>query len=47
VEHLGVLRPAWVYRNDRQIKEVSYRQRDARETFYTVRIRRLPTPTEP
>lgn len=44
LEHLGDLRQVWVYRNDRQIKEVSYRQREAPDAYYTVRIRELPYP---
>jgi hypothetical protein len=32
LEHLGELRHVWAYRNDRQIKEVSYRQREASDT---------------
>jgi hypothetical protein len=46
LEHLGELRHVWVYRNDRQIKEVSYRQREASETYYTVRIRELSNSPE-
>jgi hypothetical protein len=46
LEHLGELRDVWVYRNDRQIKEVSYRQREASDTSYTVRIRELSNPAE-
>jgi hypothetical protein len=45
LEHLGDLRQVWVYRNDRQIKEVSYRQLEAPDAFYTVRIRELSSPT--
>lgn len=41
LEHLGDLREVWAYRNDRQIKEVSYRQVEAPATSYTVRIREL------
>ena len=41
LDHLGELRYVWVYRNDRQIKEVSYRQLDASAASYTVRIREL------
>jgi hypothetical protein len=44
LEHLGELRQVWVYRNDRQIKEVSYRQLEAPDAFYTVRIRALSSP---
>ena len=41
LEHLGELGQVWVYRNDRQIKQVSYRQLAAPEAFYTVRIRKV------
>jgi hypothetical protein len=41
LDHLGELRHVSVYRNDRQIKEVSYRQLEAPDAFYTVRIREL------
>jgi hypothetical protein len=41
LDHLGHLRDVWVYRNDRQIKEVSYRQLEAPDAFDTVRIREL------
>jgi hypothetical protein len=44
LEHLGEVRHVWVYRNDRQIKEVSYRQLEASDAYYTVRIRELSTP---
>jgi hypothetical protein len=43
LDHLGKLRDVWVYRNDRQIK-VSYRQLDASDASYTVRIRELSNP---
>jgi len=44
LDHLGELRHVWVYRNDRQIKEVSYRQLEASDASYTVRIRELSNP---
>jgi hypothetical protein len=44
LEHLGELRHVWVYRNHRQIKEVSYRQLEASDASYTVRIREFSTP---
>jgi hypothetical protein len=44
LDHLGELRHVWVYRNDRQIKEVSYRQLEATDASYTVRIRELSNP---
>lgn len=44
LEHLGELRQVWVYRNDRQIKEIAYRQLEAPDAFYTVRIRELSSP---
>jgi hypothetical protein len=44
--HLGELRHTWVYRNDRQIKQVSYRQLESADASYTVRIRELSTTPE-
>jgi hypothetical protein len=44
LEHLGELRHVWVYRNDRQIKEVTYRHLEAPDAFYTVRICELSNP---
>jgi len=44
LDHLGELGHVWVYRNDRQIKEVSYRQLQAPDAYYAVRIRELPNP---
>ena len=44
LEHLGELRHVWVYWNDRQIKEVSYRQLEASGAYYTVRVRELSNP---
>jgi hypothetical protein len=44
LDHLGELAQVWVYRNDRQIKQVSYRQLEASEAFYTVRIREVSNP---
>jgi hypothetical protein len=45
VEHLGNLVDVWLYRNDRQLKQVSYRE-EAREPAghgYRVTVRRLPS----
>jgi hypothetical protein len=44
LDHLRELRHVWVYRNDRLIKEVSYRQLETSDAFYTVRIRELSNP---
>lgn len=45
VEHLGDLVDVWLYRNDRQIKQVSYREeaRDPAGHGYRVTVRRLPS----
>jgi hypothetical protein len=45
LDHLDELRHVWVYRNDRQIKEVSYRQLEASDVYYTVRIREFSNPS--
>jgi hypothetical protein len=41
LEHLADLAAVSLYANDRQIKQVSYRQEDASEARYVVRIREL------
>jgi hypothetical protein len=41
LEHLGPLRTVALYQNDRQIKEVHYKQVDANSGRYRVRIFRL------
>jgi hypothetical protein len=41
LEHLGELAAVWLYRNDRQIKQLSYRETAATEARYTVTVRRL------
>lgn len=41
LEHLGDLADVWVYANDRQIKEATYREMEAEEVSYTVTIREL------
>jgi hypothetical protein len=38
---LGDLAAVWLYSNDRQIKQVSYRQVQDPEAKYTVTVRRL------
>jgi hypothetical protein len=45
VEHLGNLVDVWLYRNDRQIKQVSYREEvhDPAGYGYRVTVRRLPS----
>lgn len=42
LDHLGDLAGVWLYGNDRQIKEVTYREVEADEAGYTVTIRELP-----
>jgi hypothetical protein len=39
--HLGDLALIWLYGNDRQIKEVTYREADADEVSYSVTVREL------
>jgi hypothetical protein len=39
--HLGDLARVWLYGNDRQIKEISYREIEAEEMGYTVTVRPL------
>lgn len=41
LEHLGELAGVWLYANDRQIKEATYREIEADEVSYTVTIREL------
>ena len=41
LDHLGDLAEVWLYRNDRQIKEISYREIEADEKGYTVPVRSL------
>jgi hypothetical protein len=41
LDHLGDLATVWLYRNDRQIKQVSYRETDASQPGYTVIVRAL------
>jgi hypothetical protein len=41
LDHLGDLADVWLYGNDRQIKQVSYRQVQDPEAKYTVTVRRL------
>ncbi len=41
LDHLGQLAGVWLYRNDRQIKEISYREIEAEATGYTVTVRSL------
>jgi hypothetical protein len=41
VDHLGSLAGIWLYRNDRQIKEVTFREIEAAEASYTVTVRAL------
>jgi hypothetical protein len=41
LDHLGELARVWLYANDRQIKEVAYREVDADGPGYTVTVREL------
>jgi hypothetical protein len=41
LDHLGDLATVWLYRNDRQIKRVSYRETEASHPSYTVTLRAL------
>ena len=41
LDHLGELANVWLYGNDRQIKEVTYREVRADTVSYTVRVREL------
>jgi len=41
LDHLGDLAGVWLYRNDRQIKAVTYREIDADRVSYTVTIKEL------
>jgi hypothetical protein len=41
LDHLGDLGHAWLYRNDRQIKAITYREDQADKASYTVSIRVL------
>lgn len=43
LEHLGELANVWLYRNDRQIKEVTYREIEANALRYVVTVRELGT----
>jgi hypothetical protein len=41
LDHLGDLAAVWLYLNDRQIKDVTYREVEAEEPGYTVTVRQL------
>ena len=41
LDHLGPLSAVWLYRNDRQIKEVNYCEMESEQPGYTVTIRAL------
>jgi hypothetical protein len=43
IDHIGELGSVSVYRNDRQIKQVAYSQRQGDDARYAVRIWQLPT----
>jgi hypothetical protein len=40
IEHLGDLAAVWIYRNDKQLKQISYRE-ESGEHSYTVTVRAL------
>jgi hypothetical protein len=42
VTHLGALADVWLYRNDRQIKQITYREQQHTTAGYTVTLRMLP-----
>jgi hypothetical protein len=42
LDHLGDLASVWLYRNDRQIKEIAFREDEAGDVGYTVTVRQLP-----
>lgn len=42
--HLGDLADVWLYRNDRQLKEITYREVTSTRSGYTVTIRRIESP---
>jgi hypothetical protein len=41
LEHLGQLAGVWLYRNDRQIKAITYREVDTSEISYSVTVTEL------
>jgi hypothetical protein len=41
LEHLGALAAVRLYRNDRQIKQVAYREDESAQVGYTVTVRPL------
>lgn len=41
LDHLGDLAVVWLYCNDRQIKQVTYRETEASHPSYTVTVRAL------
>jgi hypothetical protein len=43
LEHLGDLAGVWLYRNDRQIKQISYREAQASVAGYKITVRSLGT----
>jgi hypothetical protein len=47
LDHLGELATVWLYRNDRQIKEVTYRQIESSNAKYTVTVRTIGGPKAP
>lgn len=44
LDHLGPLASVWLYRDDRQIKEISYREIASVRAAYTVTVRALTPP---
>ncbi|MFI0351130.1 hypothetical protein [Actinomadura sp. 9N407] len=47
LDHLGELADVWLYRNDRQIKEVTYRQIASGHAQYVVTVRVVENPEVP
>jgi len=41
IDHLGDLGSVWLYRNDQQIKEITFREVDAMQIRYSVTVREL------
>ncbi len=46
LNHLGDLAAVWLYGNDRQIKQVSYRETEANQPSYVVTMRPLGYQTD-
>lgn len=44
LDHLGKLASVWLYRNDLQLKEITYREAQSAQAAYTVTVRALTPP---